>query len=359
MKPLNLIEYEEVARARLSKMAYAYYAGGADDEVTLAANRAAWARWALHYRVLVDVSRRDLRTTVLGQPLAMPVLVAPTAFHRLAHPEGEAAAARAAAAAGIVFVLSTLATCAVEEVAGAAPERTWFQLYVYKDRGVTRALVERAVAAGAAALVLTVDAPFIGRRERDVRTGFHLPPGLAVENLLPAGMRAVPGVPADSGLAAYVSSLLDPALTWRDVDWLAGLTRLPLLVKGIVRPDDALRALEHGARAVVVSNHGGRQLDGAPATADVLPQIAEAVDGRLELLVDGGVRRGTDVLKALALGARAVLVGRPVLWGLAAGGAEGVAHVLELLRAEIDLAMALCGCADVAAIGRDLVARAP
>ncbi len=358
MEPLNVFELEAIARERLSPEAYDYYAGGAHDEVTLRENRAAYDRVSIAYRVLVDVSRRDLTTSVLGQPVAMPVLVAPTAFHRLATPEGELATARAAGAAGTAMILSTLSTTRIEDVVGAASGPVWFQLYVYRDRGATEGLVRRAEAAGCQALVLTVDAPLLGRRERDVRNRFRLPPGLAVANLLPEGYGEMPPAAADSGLAAYVASFLDPALTWRDVAWLRSITELPVLVKGIVRPDDALRAAEAGAAGVVVSNHGGRQLDTSPATLDVLPEIVDALAAqghRIEVLMDGGVRRGTDILKALALGARAVLVGRPVLWGLAADGEAGAASVLRLLRDELDLAMALAGAPTIAEITRDLV----
>ncbi len=360
MTPVNLTDFEALAREQLSREAYDYYAGGAQDEVTLRENRAAYDRVSLAYRVLVDVSRRDLTTSVLGQPVAMPILVAPTAFHRLATPEGELATARAAGAAGTVMILSTLSTTPIEAVVSAASGPVWFQLYVYRDRKATEGLVRRAEAAGCGALVLTVDAPLLGRRERDVRNRFSLPPGLTVANLLPEGYGEVPPAVADSGLAAYVASFLDPSLTWQDVAWLRSITELPILVKGIVRPDDALRAAEAGAAGVVVSNHGGRQLDTAPATLDVLPEIVDALTAhgyRIEVLMDGGVRRGTDVLKALALGAKAVLVGRPVLWGLAVGGEDGAARVLRLLRDELDLAMALAGAPTVTDITRDLVRR--
>ncbi len=242
----------------------------------------------------------------------------------------------------------------MEEVAAAASGPLWFQLYVYRDRAVTRALVERVEAAGCTALVLTVNAPLLGRRERDVRNRFQFPDGMVLANLLPAGLERFPRTEG-SGLASYVASLLDPSLSWKDVTWLQSITRLPVLIKGIVRADDAARAIASGAAGVVVSNHGGRQLDTAPATIDALPPIVDAVDGRGDVLLDGGVRRGTDVIKALALGARAVLLGRPILWGLAAGGAAGVGRALELIRDELDLAMALCGCPTVADIGRDLL----
>lgn len=355
MEPLNLHDLERLAQARLSQLAWDYYASGADDEVCVRRNVDAFAEIKLHYRVLVDVATRSLETTVLGQRVAMPILVAPTAFHRLAHKDGELASVRGAGDAGTIFTLSTLSNTAVEQVTAAATGPVWFQLYVYRDRGATEALVRRVEAAGASALVLTVDAPLLGRRERDVRNRFALPPHLGIENLHAAGYARLPGQAADSGLAAYVADLLDPTLTWAAVDWLRSLTKLPLLVKGIVRADDAKRAIDAGAAGVVVSNHGGRQLDASPATIEVLARVVDAVAGRGEVFMDGGVRRGADVIKAIALGARAVLVGRPVLWGLAAGGREGVAAALGILRRELDLAMALCGCPDVASITRDLV----
>jgi 4-hydroxymandelate oxidase len=285
----------------------------------------------------------------------MPIIVAPTAFHKLAHPEGERATVQGAGDAGTLFVLSTLSTTAVEEVVAAAAGPVFFQLYVYKDRGATEALIHRVEAAGCRALVLTVDAPLLGRRERDVRNRFALPAHLAIENLHAQGYAKLPPQTSDSGLAAYVAELLDPALTWDVIAWLRSVTKLPVLVKGIVRADDASRAMAEGAAGVVVSNHGGRQLDASPATIDVLARVVDAVAGRGDVLLDGGVRRGSDVIKAIALGARAVLVGRPVLWGLAADGRAGVAAALGILRRELDLAMALCGCPDVAAITRELV----
>jgi 4-hydroxymandelate oxidase len=285
----------------------------------------------------------------------MPILVAPTAFHRLACPEGELATARAASRARSVMILSSLSNTRVEDVCRAASGAVWFQLYVYRDRGATAALVARAEAAGARALVLTVDAPFLGRRERDVRNRFVLPAGLRVENMTAAGMGEVERRELDSGLSAYFAEKLDPSLSWRDVAWLRSLTRLPVVVKGLVRPDDALRAVDAGASAVVVSNHGGRQLDGAPATAAVLGPVCDAVQGRVEVYVDGGVRRGTDVLKAVTLGARGVLIGRPILWGLAVAGEEGALAVLETLRMELDHAMALAGCARLSDVTRELL----
>lgn len=351
---INVYDFEVAARGRLPTMAYDYYASGAQDEITLRANHAAYDRITLHYHVLRDVSHRDLSTTLLGQRVSMPILIAPTAFHGMAHAEGEVATARAAGAAGTIMVMSTLSNSSVEEVAAAAGGSLWFQLYVYRDRGATLDLIRRVEAAGFGALMLTVDAPILGRRERDVRNHFRLPAGLGVKNLAAAGMGDLPDV-ADSGLAAYFAAMLDQSLTWNDLEWLRSTTRLPILVKGIVRADDAARAVGCGVAGVVVSNHGGRQLDTAPATIDVLAEVVEAVAGRVEVLVDGGIRRGTDVLKAIALGARAAMVGRPVLWGLAVGGEAGVARVLDILRSELECAMALCGCPSVDAISRDLV----
>jgi len=324
-------------------MAYDYFASGAGDELTLGANRAAYDRLRLRYRVMAGVGERSLGVQLFGRDLSLPVLVAPMAFQGLAHPEAELATARATAEAGTVMVLSTLSTTAVEDVVAASTGPVWFQLYVYKDRAATAALVERAEAAGCEALVLTVDAPLLGRRERDVRNGFHLPAHLTARNLQAAGYQRLDPVDDGSGLAAYVASLLDPNLTWEDVAWLRSLTKLPVLVKGVVRGDDAGLAIDHGAAGVIVSNHGGRQLDTAVATIDALPEVARAVSGRGAVLVDGGIRRGTDVIKALALGADAVLLGRPVLWGLAVDGQAGVARVLQLLRDEFDQALALCG----------------
>jgi 4-hydroxymandelate oxidase len=356
---VNLDELEARARDLLPPMVYDYFAGGSGDEVTLRDNRAAFDRWRLRYRVLGGVAVRDLGVTLLGARCAHPLLVAPMAFQRMAHPDGEIATVEAAGRTGTPMVLSTLSTVAVERVVGAATAPVWFQLYLYKDRGETAALVQRAEAAGCRALVLTVDAPLIGRRERDVRNAFHLPEPLRAENLLGTGMEVLGSAAHGSALSDYVARLIDPGLSWRDLDWLAGITRLPVVLKGVCHPDDADRACTAGVRALVVSNHGGRQLDGAPATIDSLPAVVDAVAGRCDVLLDGGVRRGTDVLKAVGLGARAVLIGRPVLWGLAVGGADGARSVIEHLLAELDLALALCGHAAISAVGRDLVVPGP
>jgi 4-hydroxymandelate oxidase len=356
---ISVGDLERIAIARMESSARDYYASGSDDEVTLSANRHAWERLAIRYRVLVDVSARSARTKVLGCDVATPILVAPTAFHKLATPDGEAATARAAGRAGTVMINSTLSTTAVEEVVAAATGPVWFQLYVYRDRGATEALVARACDAGCQALVLTVDAPLLGTRERDVRNRFTLPEGLRIENMLAVGRDNLPVNALESGLAAYFASLIDPALTFDDIGWLNRISPVPVIIKGVVRGDDAARAIQCGAAAVVVSNHGGRQLDTSVATADALREVVDVVRETCgdtgEIYVDGGIRRGTDVLKAIALGAQAVLVGRPVLWGLAAGGEAGAHKALTMLNAELDLAMALAGCATLADITNDLV----
>ena len=351
---LNVADYARAAEGRVPKEALDYFAGGALDEITLRENVAGWERLRLHYRVLAGVGVRDMETTVLGRKISMPIVVAPTAFHKLACAEGEIATARAAKNAGTLFILSSLSNTAMEEVFAAAGTPKWFQLYIYKDRGVTRELVQRAEAAGAEAIVLTVDAPGLGTRERDMRNSFQLPEGLTVANLAPLGKGTMPEVQG-SGLAAYVRENFKSDLGFDDLDWLCGSTRLPVVVKGVCRGGDARRAAEHGAKAVVVSNHGGRQLDTAPATCEVLSRVVEAAGDRCEIYVDGGIRRGGDVLKAIALGARAGLAGRPILWGLCVGGEQGATKVLEILRRELDEAMLLCGCTRLSDIDASLL----
>ena len=335
IKAINLLELEMKARESLPQMVYDYCASGANDEITLRENRLAYERITLLPRMLVDVSERHMGTTALGEPVSMPILIAPTAFQGLAHPEGEVATVKAAGAAKTLMTLSTGSTFSIEEVMAVATGPVWFQLYLFKDRAISASLVKRAEVAGCKAIVFTVDVPLLGRRERDVRNQFKLP----------------------DGLAPYIASLLDPALTWKDIEWLTGITKLPVLVKGILRSDDALLAVNHGASGVIVSNHGARQLDTTPATISILPEIVDAVGGKVEVYVDGGIRRGTDVLKAIACGARAVFIGRPVLWGLASGAEAGVRYVLEMLRQEFDLAMALSGCPTLSSITRDLLRR--
>jgi 4-hydroxymandelate oxidase len=346
--PVNVEEFEEAARGRLPGSVYDYYAGGAEDEVTVRANREAFRRRSLRYRVLVDVVRVETSASLLGSPISLPVILAPTALHRLAHPDGEKATARAAAAAGTLMTLSTVSSVTLEDVAASAPEGArWFQLYCYQDRAETEAIVLRAHRAGYRAIVLTVDAPILGRRERDVRNDFTVP----------AGFTAHPArVTNDAGGQWPLSSLIgQPSLSWKDLDWIRGVCPLPLVLKGIVRGDDASRAVDAGVGAVWVSNHGGRQLDTSIPTADALSDVVHAVAGRVPIVVDGGIRRGTDVLKAIALGATAAAIGRPQLWGLAAAGEDGVRRVLEMLRDELALAMALSGCRSLSEIDRSLV----
>jgi 4-hydroxymandelate oxidase len=354
VKPLTVDEYEAIARERMERSAYDYYAGGSGDERTLAANRSAFDRIRLRPRVLVDVSVVDVRTSVLGQPIDFPVVLAPTAFNRLAHPDGETAAARAARASGTIMIGSTLSTCALEEVSGACGGGLWFQVYVYKDRALTQELIARAEACGYRALVLTVDTPLLGRRYRDIRNNFSLPPGISMRNF-EAAMGNTARWGKHSSFSAYVHDLFDATLTWEAVSWLRAQTQLPLLVKGILTAEDARIAIDRGVNGIVVSNHGGRQLDSAIASIDALPEVVDAVAGRAEVLMDGGVRRGTDVLKAIALGARAVCIGRPYLWALAAAGEEGVRDLLTMLRDELALAMALSGKSTLGTVDRSLI----
>jgi|GEM_PF-27379 len=340
-KPINLFEYEALAKQKLSSMAWAYYSSGSLDEATLKDNRSAYERYRLFPRVLTNVRKRNRSTLILGQSLSIPVLIAPMAFQCLAHPDGEIATAKAAQKAGIGMILSTLSTKSIEDVASVDPLR-WFQLYIHKDRELTEALVKRAEKAGYSALCLTVDTPLLGRREADVRNKFILPKDLELANL--RGLKNLEIPQTESGLFAYFQQQIDPALSWKDIAWLKEITNLPIILKGILRPDDAVTAVQYGINGIIVSNHGGRQLDGAIATLDALPDIVKAVGDKVDILMDGGIRRGTDIFKALALGAKAVLVGRPILWGLSVDGEAGVSHVLELLTNELDLAMALSGC---------------
>lgn len=337
MELVNVFDYEKLAEARVEPSAWDYYMSGSDDEVTLRENRAAFERIRLRPRMLVDVSACDLHTTVLGTPVTMPILVAPTAYHCLAHPDGECATARGASDAGTLMVASTSSTRSMEEIAQAARGPRWFQLYIH-DRTTTEELVRRAEAAGYSALVVTVDSARWGHKERPLHSDFRLPAHLHKANF------------QDQSIPQNFVFV-----TWGTLDWLRSLTALPILLKGILTSEDAALAVEHGVDGIVVSNHGGRQLDSAAASIEALPEIVEVVRGRCEVYMDGGIRRGTDILKALALGARAVLVGRPVLWGLAVDGAEGVRQVLEMLHAELELAMRLAGRPTLASIDRSLV----
>ena len=358
---MNVREFEAYAKATLPKNAFDYYASGANDMITLRENRAAFERLRLRPRILRDVSRVDTKTTVLGQPVAFPICLAPTAMQRMAHPDGELATARAAGRQGTLMTLSSWSTTAVEDVGAAGPGPKWFQLYVYKDRELTAELARRAERAGYKALAITVDTPVLGRREADVRNRFKLPDHLTMANFVKAGGSHAEGTKdggKDSGLAAYVASLIDRTLQWKDIQWLRTVCNLPIVVKGVMTAEDALMALNCGVDGIWVSNHGARQLDTVASTIELLPDIVKAVNGRCEVYLDGGVCRGTDVFKALALGARAVFIGRPVLWGLAHSGETGVHQVLELMKKEFELAMQLSGCTKLSEIQRSMVTHA-
>ena len=340
MEPISVFEYESLAQERMDPVYWDFYAGGSDDEVTIRANQADFARIRLRQRILADVTHCDTSTSVLGLPVRMPILVAPTSMHCLAHPEGECVTAQGAGAADTLMIASTDATRSLEEIAQAASGPLWFQLYIYGSLEVAARLVQRAETAGYQAIVLTVDLPVMGNRERSKRHALSMPPPPLVEaNFVGIEQENLKLVP----------------VTWETVDWLRSITSLPILIKGILTAEDALLALEHRVSGIVVSNHGGRQLDGAVTSIEALPEIVAVVAGRCEVYLDGGIRRGTDILKALALGARAVLVGRPVLWGLAVDGARGVQQVLSILHTELERAMKLAGCPTLASINRALV----
>jgi len=342
MELINLSNYETLAQNHIEPAAWDFIQGGSDDEVTLRANRSAFEHIWLRPRMLVKGSASNLSTTVLGTPVSMPILVAPVANHGLAHPEGECATAQGAALAHTLMTVSTFSTRSLEDIAASANAPLWFQLYLYRNLEVSAWVVQRAEAAGYRAIVLTADLPRLGNREKDIRNNFSLLSHLDLANF--------PGAEAEEN-HYYIP--FTP--TWETLDWLKTVTSLPILLKGILTAEDALLALERGVSGIIVSNHGGRQLDSAIASIDALPEIVEAVAGRCEVYLDGGIRRGTDVLKALALGARAVLIGRPIFWGLAVNGAEGVHHVLEILRSELELAMILSGHYSLDTIDRSLV----
>ena len=344
MEPINLNDYEALAQTRVEPIAWDFIQGGSDDEVTLRANCSAFERIWLRPRMLVNGTTCDLSTTVLGTPVSMPILVAPTAYQCLAHPEGECATAHGTGMANSLMIASAFSTRTLEDIAASASGSLWFQLYLYRNLEVSGEVVRRAEAAGYRAIVLTVDLPRLGNREKDTRNNFSLPSHMNLANF-----------PVEKAEAEELKIALPFTPTWETLDWLKTVTSLPILVKGILTAEDARLALERGVAGIIVSNHGGRQLDSAIASIEALPEITEAVAGRCEIYLDGGIRRGTDVLKALALGARAVLVGRPAFWGLAVNGAQGVQHMLEILRTELELAMVLSGHYSLETIDRSLV----
>lgn len=350
-------DIQRLGIANLDKLPEDYYDSGADQEQTLRENRLAYLRLRLRPKQLNNVATREKAVTLLkDQKLSMPIGIAPTAFQKMAHPEGEMATARAAQKANTLMILSTLSNTKLEDVAAAAPGGLrWFQLYVYKDRDITKDLVKRAEKSGYKALVVTVDTPLFGNRIADVKNNFTLPEGLTVANLEGVGGGLDPS--SGSGLAAYGEKLFDPSLTWDDIKWLKSITNLKVIAKGVLTAEDAKNAVNSGVSGILVSNHGARQLDGVTSTIEALPEIIRAVPRWVEVYLDGGIRHGTDAIKALALGAKAVFVGRPALWGLAYNGEDGVTQMLEILRKELDLGMALIGAPKIAELRPEMVAR--
>ena len=373
MKVANIADLRRLAWQRLPRALFDYIDGGAQDEVTLRANQEDFNNFTLVQRVLRDVTTRDQSVTVLGQKYDLPLILSPTGLTGIFWPNGALEAARAASDAGAGFCLSSMSTSTVEDIKKVAKRPTWFQLYVMRDRGMSRELIERAKAAGCSALVLTVDLAMQGQRDRDVHNGLTIPPTLSVANMLNfatrpgwvwrflTGPKVMPASLVKPGqntlftIAGYVNSQFDQSVTWKDIEWAKSIWGGPIALKGILAPEDAVAAIDHGADALIVSNHGGRQLDGVRSAISALPYVVDAVQGRAEVLIDGGVRRGTDVLKAVALGAKACMIGRPYMYGLASKGREGVTQALELFRNEIDLALALTGNTSLAALDRSSI----
>ncbi len=350
---LDLKEFEFYAQSTLPENVKAFFSRGAGDEITLEENVSAFDHIKLLPRVLKNVENRSLSTTILGQKIDCPLIIAPMAFQRLAHPEGEIAVSKAAQKHNLIMALSTLSTCSFEEITVNALTPFWFQLYIYKDRKVTKRLVQLAETAGCQGIVLTVDTPLYGKRIRELRNPLILPSSFEIKNLQNAGLN-LKDIPP-SKLATYLASLLDPAITWDDITWLQSITSLPIILKGIMNPRDILIALDHDINTIIISNHGGRQLDTALSSIETLTLIKDSIRGKVEVILDGGIRKGIDILKALALGAKAVMVGRPILWGLATGGEEGVKRVLTILKTELDLAMALCGHTSISQINEEVL----
>jgi 4-hydroxymandelate oxidase len=354
-----LTDFEPVAKTRVSHMAWEFFNGSVADEITMRWNVEAYQKMKLKPRVLVDVSKLDTRVTLFGHENAFPIILAPTAYHKLAHPEGEIGTARGAGNAKATMVVSTVATTSIEDISKAATQPLWFQLYVQRDRGFTKELVQRAEAAGVQALCLTVDTPITGARNREMRAQFELPPSMERPNLHGLKLNGVavstdPNAHLASGESIYTTAT-DPSMSWKDIDWLLSFAKVPLLTKGVLNPDDADRAVKAGVKGIMVSNHGARNLDTVPATIEALPYVTDRVAGRVPVIVDGGVRRGTDVLKALANGANAVMIGRPYLYGLAVAGDAGVTRVVNILQREFEMAMALTGRPTIASIDRSVL----
>ncbi|KAK0596524.1 hypothetical protein LWI29_016490 [Acer saccharum] len=348
VEPVNVSEFQELARLALPKMYYDFYSGGAEDQQTLRENVEAFRRITFRPRILIDVSRVDLSTSILGYNISAPIIVAPTGLHQLAHPQGEVATAKAAATCNTIMVLSFASSCTIEEVATSCNAVRFYQLYIYKRRDIAATLVQRAEKNGFKAIVLTADTPRLGRREADIKNKIIAPQLKNLEGLFSTKATSDGG----SILEAYINETLDPSLSWKDIEWLRSVTKLPILIKGVLTREDAIKAVQVGVDGIIVSNHGARQLDYSPATISVLEEVVHAVEGRVPVLMDGGIRRGTDVFKALALGAQAVLVGRPVIYGLAAKGEYGVRRVLEMLKDEFEVTMALSGCSSMKDITR-------
>ncbi|CAI8583953.1 unnamed protein product [Vicia faba] len=349
----NVSEYEAIAKEKLPKMIYDYFASGAEDQWTLKENRNAFSRIMFKPRILRDVSKIDLTTTVLGFKILMPIMIAPTAAQKMAHPEGEYATARAASAAGTIMTLSSWATSSMEEIVSTGPGIRFLQLYLFKDRNMVTQLVTRAENAGFKAIVLTADSPVIGRKEANIKNRFKQPSYLRLKNFEGMDLEKLYKTKDNSGHTSVVNGLYDQSLTWKDVKWLQTITTLPILVKGVLTAEDTRLAIQAGASGIIVSNHGARQLDYAPATITALEEVVQAAEGRVPIFMDGGVRRGTDVFKALALGASAVFIGRPVVFSLAAEGEAGIRKVLKMLHDELEITMALCGCPSLKDITRD------
>jgi len=352
---MNVPDYEKACQSTLEPSANDYFQSGAMDEHTLADNLDAYRRIKFLPRVLRDVSDVTSDTSIAAETLSSPLIISPTAFLGMAHPDGELAVARAAETARTVMICSTLSNYPIEEITASTNASVWFQLYVYKDKQATLGLIERAKNAGCKALVITVDAPFLGQRERDVKNQFQLPAHLSARNLHALDHSVLPDKTGHSGLAHYFENLIDKRLSWRDISWIKQHANMPVYLKGILHPKDAHLAVEYGVDGIIVSNHGGRQLDGSIASIDALPAIARVINYQIPIILDGGIRRGTDILKALALGAQCVGIGRPVIWGLSQSGQQGVEHVFNILNAELKLAMALAGCSRVSDINNDIL----